>query len=577
MVDPTVPNRVRSTFTLFVRNVFVKPIREGRLREVDWPIGLKPIVIVSLAAYVLGVVLVLFAGVIRAVLPLYSQIIDDVPAPRAVFGLLLALSALALALAATGALHASPWLRWTMTAFVSALLIYTASSGDFSLDLPIARTVGIVCALGLILVVALRGHRRFAWFEFVAVAALVFTPMVVSISLLSDSVAWSDFDVTPILVTSVLGSMAGLAVPAAIASGAAVAELAVSSAVWVAAAFRDGLNRAAVIVLLMVLIAWRIADAVPQVVTLLGDFQYEVVPLLGGVSFLAVVSLGWLALRRIRLDRPHPTVGGLVGALSRSSLAIAAILTSIVPYTFLMLILSMLLALRAPDFVVAAVQFPAFALSSLQTTGIVQVGTGIGLIVLSAVLARKGRESAPELLSVLGITTLVLGVTLIAGLALPWSSESLSLIATVACLALLAWVLLTGRATTGRLTSISIALLAAALFAHPQWLSDPLGSILGSAAVAALLVGFTWNLLTGYGVANDDSPRYPRPARVLLLLSNTVLATTILAYVALSHSTGASFDLAGFAEVGQTVFGTSLIACTLCVATMDVIRGRDDW
>ena len=46
------------------------PIRDGRLRDTGWPVGLRPIVVVGVVAFALAVLLMLLAPVIRAALPL---------------------------------------------------------------------------------------------------------------------------------------------------------------------------------------------------------------------------------------------------------------------------------------------------------------------------------------------------------------------------------------------------------------------------------------------------------------------------------------------------------------------------
>ena len=50
-------------------------------------------------------------------------------------------------------------------------------------------------------------------------------------------------------------------------------------------------------------------------------------------------------------------------------------------------------------------------------------------------------------------------------------------------------------------------------------------------------------MFTEAEVTNDESRRYPRSTRVLLFLANALLATTGVAYVALSRGLGTDADL----------------------------------
>ena len=63
----------RQTVTEFVGHVLVEPVREGRLRDVDWPLGLRPIVVVAVVGFVAAAALVLFSGPLRELVPLSAQ------------------------------------------------------------------------------------------------------------------------------------------------------------------------------------------------------------------------------------------------------------------------------------------------------------------------------------------------------------------------------------------------------------------------------------------------------------------------------------------------------------------------
>ena len=78
-----------------------------------------------------------------------------------------------------------------------------------------------------------------------------------------------------------------------------------------------------------------------------------------------------------------------------------------------------------------------------------------------------------------------------------------------------------------------------------------------------MLFGLTWDLLTGSSWANGDSPRFPRPTRVLLILTNSVLTMTVLAYAALIRDGSTTIYLDPYAEIGNLILGTGLLGAAV--------------
>ncbi len=568
---PARRNGVLITARSFVDNVLVAPIRGGRLRDIDWPLGLRPIVALALGAYVIAALLVAGGGIIRSATTLFAQNTAQVPLPRVTVWLLFALVALSLTLAQAGALHMRGWVRWFVTGYVAMLLLFLGGTQVISPLGSVSVGTNVIGVIALIVLVATRGRRGFSWIEFVAIAVIVFGGVIAAV-LASSSAAQSGFDFAPLLLTTSMALLASLAIPATIASGAAVAELAVTSATWAAISFRDGLGRIAVIVLIVVLLVWRGFDLVPTVIAVVNDPAYELVTIGGAVAFLGLFAGAWWGLRRLRRPRPAATVTGIVDAQLNTSLPIAAAITPLAIITPVIVVAS-LLGMIAP-----ALAEPLWSLysvlASYEIIGGMRLVTGLVLLVLAVLFARRGVAAMPELFAAIGIASAVGGITVLIGGFPLWTPASVSVVATIACVGLLVWVLVTG-ATTARLTAIAVALLAAALFANPQWLTDPLGVVLPSAAIASVLLGLTWALLTGFAIANGHSAKYPRPARVMLMLANTVFATTVLAYVALSKDPSSGFDFEAIVELGQITFGTPLVACALLVAFTAVLRDRD--
>jgi hypothetical protein len=122
---------------------------------------------------------------------------------------------------------------------------------------------------------------------------------------------------------------------------------------------------------------------------------------------------------------------------------------------------------------------------------------------------------------------------------------------------------------------VLVALLMSALFAYREIVTDPIAFLLGFAGGAVVLFGFVWAFLTENGVANGDSPGYPRPARVQLVLANGVFAITVLAFLALARDPEATVSLGDLAEFGSQAYGDPLVASGLLLALWAAVRGRE--
>ncbi|HWJ51825.1 MAG TPA: hypothetical protein VNT24_00430, partial [Propionibacteriaceae bacterium] len=111
-------------------------------------------------------------------------------------------------------------------------------------------------------------------------------------------------------------------------------------------------------------------------------------------------------------------------------------------------------------------------------------------------------------------------------------------------------------------------LILTALFASRTFLSDPVGALLGFSGAALVLFGLTWDLLTGASWGNGSSRRFPRSARVLLVLANSVITMSVLAFAALVRDGSTTIYLDPYAEMGNLVLGTALLAAAV-IAVFD--------
>ena len=202
----------------------------------------------------------------------------------------------------------------------------------------------------------------------------------------------------------------------------------------------------------------------------------------------------------------------------------------------------------------------------------VRLLVGVALTVLAIRSARRGHLDTALLL---GAVAVMLWARVARPLAGGWLDIGsgvglLNLLATAVVLGVIGWLLVRRALTPVRAVTLSGALVLTLLFGYRDFVSDPLGALLGVSGIALLLFGLTWALLTEAGPANEGSPRYPTSSRVLLVLANSVLAASVAAYVSLLRDPGATPDLGGFAALGEDTLGAALVAAVLVAALLAV-------
>jgi hypothetical protein len=562
----------RRTVAEFIGHVLVEPVREGRLRDVDWPLGLRPIVAVAIAGFIAAAALVLFSGPLREWVPLAAQSgTVMLVLPRALVWLVVALTALSTTLAASGALHARPWFRWLMTVFVVIVMMFVSVPDQE--DIPVARILTVLACTGLVVFVALRGGRGFRWWEFVVIAVLVWGPLTVTAAVLTAVNRLAGFDFVPLLLSLMLSALGQLAVPAALAAGAAIASFTVSSALWSAKVVRSVIGARAVYVVLALVALWRTVDVTLGASGFLDAAGLK--SLAGAALLLGLIAASWAALARVRAGRGMPSAQGMADRVDGLALIVAAFTTTSLPATPLLVLAQVALGYGAPQEVAAALLVVVDVLTS--TTAVFMV-RGIGalvLLVLAVVQARRGRRTLPELMAAVGIAGALIACAVLFDFPLLWGPDALAAVGAVLALAVLVVALVRRRLTGARATSALVALLMSALFAYREIVTDPIAFLLGFAGGAVVLFGFVWAFLTENGVANEHSRAYPRPARVQLVLANSVFAITVLAFLALARDPEASVSLGDLAEFGAQAYGDPLVASGLLLALWAAVRGRE--
>jgi hypothetical protein len=569
--DASIHSRGRSRLARFgsglYRQTLVEPIEHGRLRDLEWPYGLRSIVLASYVVFVVAALLVIFSGLIRE----HSSLIvfgSGLGSPEQMVWPLVLLLSFGVASLMAAAQHGPWWLK------VLGLLFTLMVMGTWSLRSPsLAGWAGWpVIAAGLmaslLVLVIIRWRRRFAWWEFALMWALVGLAMTIGVAETREAKVYGS-DLNPLNLQQTAAVLGYLALPAATLAGASVAEVTVRATVAAtqnAQRFaKQGWPYLILIVVLCVRLiqcVWLIAERDPVVEGLAA--------LLWASALVATfVVVGLIMLRLSRRQQATPVVSELGDELGRVGFTIAAALIAVtLPVQVFLSVLQVLASLE-PGGAAARLSFDI----TPHLTRVVdpsRVLVGVILIILAVRAARHGRSCRALVLACIGVMLVSLARQLVFGdrTPAPINPDALNLVASAVVVVAVAIFLLRRSLTPQRALAFSGMLILSALFSYRDFVSDPLGALLGFSGAALVLFGLTWDLFTGSGWANAESRRFSRPTRVLLVLTNYVLSMTVLAYAALIRDGSTTIYFDPFAQLGDLIFGTGLVAAA-AVAIFD--------
>ena len=569
--DASTLSRGRSRLARFgsglYRQTLVEPIEQGRLRDLEWPYGLRSIVLAGYVVFVVAALLVIFSGLIRE----HSSLIvfgSGLGLPEQMVWPLVLLLSFGMASLMAATQHGPWWLK------VLGLLFTLMVMGTWSLRNPsLAGWAGWpVIAAGLmaalLVLVIIRWRRRFAWWEFALMWAMVGLAMTIGVAETREAKLYGS-DLNPLNLQQTAAVLGYLALPAATLAGASVAEVTVRATVAAtqnAQRFaKQGWPYLILIVVLCVRLiqcVWLIAERDPVVEGLAALLWASAL-----VAAFAVVGL--IMLRLSRRPQATPVVSELGDELGRVGFTIAAALIAVtLPVQIFLSVLQVLASLE-PGGAAARLSFDITPLLT-RVVDPSRVLVGVVLIILAVRAARRGRSSRALVLACIGVMLVALARQLLFGdrTPAPINPDALNLVASAVVVVAVAILLLRRSLTPQRALAFSGMLILSALFSYRDFISDPLGALLGFAGAALVLFGLTWDLFTGSGWANAESRRFSRPTRVLLVLTNYVLSMTVLAYAALIRDGSTTIYFDPFAQLGDLIFGTGLVAAA-AVAVFD--------
>jgi hypothetical protein len=575
--DTSTLSRGRSRFVRFAtglyRQTLVEPIEQGRLRDLQWPYGLRSIVLAGYVVFVIAGLMVIFSGLIRE----HSTLIvfgTGLGLPEQMVWPLVLLLSFGVASLMAAAQHGPWWLK------VLGLLFALMVMGTWSLRSPsLAGWAGWpVIAAGLmaamLVLVIIRWRRSFAWWEFAVMWALVGLGMTIGVAETREAKIYGS-DLNPLNLQQTAAVLGYLALPAATFAGASVAEVTVRATVAATQNAQRFAKQGWPYLILIVVVCvrliqcvWLIAERDPVVEGLTALLWASAL-----VAAFAVVGL--IMLRLSRRQQATPVVSELGDELGRVGFTIAAALIAVTLPVQVFLSVLQLLASLEPGGAAARLSFDITPLVT-RVVDPSRVLVGVVLIILAVRAARRGRSGRALVLGCIGVMLVALARQLLFGdrTPAPINPDALNLVASAVVVVALAILLVRRSLTPQRALAFSGMLILSALFSYRDFISDPLGALLGFSGAALVLFGLTWDLFTGSGWANGESRRFSRPTRVLLVLTNYVLSMTVLAYAALIRDGSTTIYFDPFAQLGDLIFGTGLLAAA-AVAVFDcALRDR---
>ncbi|GAB3701132.1 hypothetical protein [Mariniluteicoccus flavus] len=550
---------VAETFWLVV----VEPVRDGMPRWREWPRGMAPIGVVTLAAYVVAGATIWLAPVVRRVDPMVAVTDGRFLGTWSVVGLLW-LATVVLALAVTALLHVHPLARWLGLVAIT-LTLAVVGLGSTSAGPMAGLVVGV---MGLWVLALARVGRRFSPVEFPVVLALLSLAVFVPLAFRGST----GMDVRGSTLLLLLTTLFVWAMPGLMMAGFAFAEVTVSTAEWFVDRLGVRLARPDGMVVLRLL-----ALALTGIVAVRGglgiaaaEWEWRPVVWAHALAVLFVTAAASAVLMRVgrRSDGSPPRPAGAAGRWRGLAWLLAGLLALNVVPMHLAAVLQAVLTLGG----VRGVSLTD-ALASETAVAVVRVIASTTAGALAVRAAGRGDRLAALVLTAFAVHTVASALGMATGGRL--ASESLPEVMGVVLALSAAAVAVVRWRTPGTWVAALGVLALTALYPARTTLSEPTTVIGGLSAAAVLFVGLVWRVLTdGALFARGHSRAFPRASRVLLYFANGLFGAVVLAYSSLVRTHDPNVDVAAFTELGDRLLGTPLFvgACLAGLMVAATVR-----
>lgn len=556
-----------------VDQALLDPIRAGRLRDEQWPYGLRAVVSVAVALFALTGLLALVSGPIRqrSGLTVPNSLSSSVP--DSLVWVLVLLLTFCLALFTTAAVH-GPWWLTTLGLVSLALLLGIWSAATTTLH---GVTTAVLLALGtwvtVLVLAVVRRRRALVWWEFPLILLLV--GLVLGLCLVDYAAGQRllGFRLAPVLIDQTMSFLTFLVLPAAFAAGAAVAEIAVGVTM---AATRIGQQRGGrtwPYVIFAAVVVLRLVQEVRRLVTLdpVNSGLLAFAPAAALVA--AFAGLAW-AVAALTPLAATPVVA-LPEQLGRIAVPIGAAVIALMLPVYVLIFGWQVVVSVSPSG--APGGFDPSPLVDRLVDGFRLLLGGVLVTVALLRFARRGQAGPALVLGGAGVMVMALGgLRLLTGYrwAFWLDPDAVVSVVTLGVLLVTVWLLARQTLTPDRALGLAAVLILAVVLSVRSVVADPFATLLGYTGVGFVLFGLVWDLLTGSDWANTDGRQLRRPVRVLLAVGYPLLTVTVLASDALIRRPRTFSDLNGFAELGDLVLGTALLGAAAVVVLSAVRANR---
>lgn len=553
----------------FLGQVLVAPVRDGRLEPASWPAAIRIAGAFVLVGFLSTLAHIIAAEQIRS-RGTMVLVGPDLYLPASGMPVLAVGVFLSMTLLQTAALH----LLWPLR--ILALVAGATAVGVSAMNAtttPGIIAISVVAYLALIPLHLLRLRRRFAAFELATVAVLTFCGTQLPM-LASDSAARLGYETRGMVITSQLQFMWLLAVPALVTAGTALTQVSVTAGEAVGSVAVDRLGVRTLQAAIGILLAWRTwVVASTYFGRLAAVMNAEVAGSLLALLLACVIALPIIIRARRHGDVDEAGPGALAGAFGGVSFLLVSLssLWLLLPNAVLIVpVLLVPVGASAPDWLWSIAGIGNHALAAPLS----RIAAGALVLGLTWRRAARGEWLGGIIVAAfLGMQLVVLANAAIPSAPIDVSAGGLAVWLQLALLLATALIAASRRADPARLGALLAAVAILSLHDFRDILENPMAALLGFSALASVLFGVLWRLLTDGGFTREDSPRLPRPTRVLLFLANIMFVGTAVAFSALTRDATGFFDISVWERAGDVFYGTPLWMGAVLVALWKAVFG----
>lgn len=546
-----------------VRDVIVAPVRDGTFNLRDH----SPVA-AGVAWVISGLVGILTGGIVFAnTLRRHVQLTAVVDAsganivPTFLVPAILFVLAVAIALVLAGSQRMRLWLR---------LLLFLACTGILGdLIASSAVTGGSPASIMWVAFSALVAYCLLIWtgrtqlgtdFFILLALTLIITALSYRAFVAGNASMDAHFDL--LTVSTLIITLTSLAMPTAFMSGLSAAKLGVSIAAAAGAFAARRTTRMAASLILTAVIAHQLVVVTPELVgrwTVLGPLD-AIGSTAGAAVILIVCLFAWWLAHRVS-GQWTVVEKGVSDIASAVALPLAYGLMAPVLISNAIGLFGSALTLGgsavAQSRVVALVQ----AFGSETAVSLARIAVIIGLVAAGAwmIVRRRPRAAAILWIDAVLLFAVLFAVSPMRAAHVDWSVADLGDIGLVVGAVLFAGWAWRRTITPDRLVLVYLIVLSSALVRRADYFDLPFGFLIGGSAIALLLIGLVWGFLTGGGGTHQDSPHYPRDAKLLLFLGTFLFSLAMLAWSTVGKQIELARELSGKSGLGLLTLGTGYV------------------